>query len=380
MNQVGLIMAGGSGDRMRRSHTLVPKPLVPVCGVSLLERNLLSLLGAGVREIFVSAPCRFPEIARYVETRGSELGRALGARVSPLVENAPLGTIGCAALLRDRADEVLVVNADNLCGMRWNAFFHAHTRREAALTLASHTHGYRFPFGILEVEGDRIVAYHEKPLHYERTSSAISLLGRDALRALVPGEAASLPELVHRMLASGATVCSYDHDSPWIDVNDAEAVFQAELMLRRHPEALECFWSSPDIEVVGGLLWSKDHLLLEWRPHDALLHAGLWDTPGGKIEVGESADEAIARECEEELGVRLPWSERIAVFDDIDTASGLVVRHHVFRSQAAPEMLRPQSGFQLRAFALDQLAELDGLSPIVLRSLATIESQGLSRR
>lgn len=57
-------------------------------------------------------------------------------------------------------------------------------------------------------------------------------------------------------------------------------------------------------EVVAILLSnSAGHLLISKRPIGKVL-GGLWEFPGGKMEVGESPEEALLRECEEELGLR----------------------------------------------------------------------------
>lgn len=56
------------------------------------------------------------------------------------------------------------------------------------------------------------------------------------------------------------------------------------------------------IAVAGGLLWRGDRFLAARRPHRSP-QAGLWEFPGGKIEPGESPEEALVRELEEELGV-----------------------------------------------------------------------------
>jgi len=56
------------------------------------------------------------------------------------------------------------------------------------------------------------------------------------------------------------------------------------------------------IPVVTGIIRKGSQVLIGKRPPGHTL-AGLWEFPGGKIEIGESPEEALARELNEELGI-----------------------------------------------------------------------------
>jgi 8-oxo-dGTP diphosphatase len=56
------------------------------------------------------------------------------------------------------------------------------------------------------------------------------------------------------------------------------------------------------IPVSAGLLIKDNRVLIGQRPENHTL-AGLWEFPGGKIELGESPEQALARELNEELGI-----------------------------------------------------------------------------
>jgi 8-oxo-dGTP diphosphatase len=56
------------------------------------------------------------------------------------------------------------------------------------------------------------------------------------------------------------------------------------------------------IPVVAGLMRRQGKVLVGQRPEGASL-AGAWEFPGGKIELGEMPEEALARELKEELGI-----------------------------------------------------------------------------
>lgn len=61
---------------------------------------------------------------------------------------------------------------------------------------------------------------------------------------------------------------------------------------------------TPHVDVTCGLIWNeqRDQLLIAKRPDDKLL-GGLWEFPGGKVEDGETMEECLARELQEELGI-----------------------------------------------------------------------------
>lgn len=61
---------------------------------------------------------------------------------------------------------------------------------------------------------------------------------------------------------------------------------------------------SPVIDVVAALVWREGRLLVTQRPAGSHL-AGLWEFPGGKIERGETAEDALARELREELDLTI---------------------------------------------------------------------------
>lgn len=90
--------------------------------------------------------------------------------------------------------------------------------------------------------------------------------------------------------------------------------------------------------------WSTQAaLLLTRRPETLRNHAGQWALPGGRMEPGESAEEAALRELHEELGVRLVAQQVLGRLDDFATRSGFVITPVVVWAGEA-KTLAPHAG------------------------------------
>lgn len=228
---VALLMAGGRGTRMRESGVDVPKPLVIVRGRTLLEWNFRALVQHGVDEVVVSVSSPDDPVAVWILQNLLPLAAREKCRVEVLSEPRPLGNIGAAGLLHGRSGALLVVYADNLTTLNLRAVVAHHDASGAALTLACHEQPFRIPYGQLMVEGGRVTAYREKPHLPVTVCSAVSVLGPAATARCGGNRPTGLVDLTTALLDAGEHVSAFPHNSPWVDVNDAQGAAQAEAML-----------------------------------------------------------------------------------------------------------------------------------------------------
>lgn len=116
---------------------------------------------------------------------------------------------------------------------------------------------------------------------------------------------------------------------------------------------------------VGGLPayddWRDDAaLLLTRRAATLRQHAGQWALPGGRLDAGETPEEAALRELEEEVGLRLPAGTVLGRLDDFVTRSGYVITPVVVWAGAA-QALAPNPGevASIHRIPIDELMRTD---------------------
>jgi 8-oxo-dGTP diphosphatase len=106
--------------------------------------------------------------------------------------------------------------------------------------------------------------------------------------------------------------------------------------------------------IVVGAAIIEDGRLLAARRADPPELAGLWEFPGGKVEPGETEDEALIRECAEELGVEVVVGERIG--GDWPLANGYVMR--VLLATVVAGVPEAKEHLAVRWLALDELFDV----------------------
>lgn len=108
-------------------------------------------------------------------------------------------------------------------------------------------------------------------------------------------------------------------------------------------------------EVAAGVLVRDGKVLLCQRREDLAWHPGVWDVMGGHLEPGESAAQALARECEEELGVAVEDARALMSVSDDDVVLHLFL---VTRWVGEPRNAAVEEHTRIGWFSLPEIGNL----------------------
>ncbi|MHB8799687.1 MAG: nucleotidyltransferase family protein [Thermoanaerobaculia bacterium] len=209
-----VIMAGGRGERLRPLTDTVPKPMLPIAGRPILEWLVLHLVGFGIRRIQISVNYLGQVIERHFGD-----GEAFGCEIGYLREERPLGTGGSLSLLREKPNEpLLVMNGDLVTRFDVGEILDVHDQSGAAITLAVHEYRHTVPFGVVTVDGERVVGLREKPAETWLANAGIYVLEPSVVERVPSERVVHLPEFVEETLERGEHVVAYRLSGDWADV------------------------------------------------------------------------------------------------------------------------------------------------------------------
>lgn len=211
-NQV-VIMAGGRGSRLRPLTDEVPKPMLRVGGVPILEIIIRGYASQGFRNFTIVTGY----LGEHIEQHFAD-GSSLGVQISYFREAEPLGTAGALAKVVSAGTAPIVVsNADVLSSIDLGSMIDAHVSSGSALTIATRLERIRVPYGLLELDASTVVAWREKPELPVSVSAGIYVVNPTSVSLISHGHA-DVPDLVHQLLKAGQRVGAHEFEGLWVDV------------------------------------------------------------------------------------------------------------------------------------------------------------------
>lgn len=168
-----VIMAGGRGTRISELFPDIPKPLIPIDGVPVLEREICSLRDQGFTEIILTISYMGDKIKNYFGD-----GSRFGVCIQYYYEETPLGNAGALFKLKDQlTEDFLLLNADALFDVDFNRMVEYHHRYGGLVTLFTHPNSHPYDSGLLITDEKMSVQQwlakeDDRPIYYKNRVNA----------------------------------------------------------------------------------------------------------------------------------------------------------------------------------------------------------------
>jgi NDP-mannose synthase len=212
-----VILAGGRGTRLRPYTLTLPKPLVPLVDTPIVEIVIRKLANAGY-EVVTLAINHMGELIQAYFGNGERWG--LTAKYS--LEDEPPGTIAPLRLINDLPENFLVINADVLSDLDLSKFLSDHIETNAIFTIAATSREQVLDYGVLGIDGRRLVSFGEKPKIAQLVSMGIYAVNRRVLQYIPPKGPFGFDELMLKLIATDQPVNVVQHAGYWLDIGRPE--------------------------------------------------------------------------------------------------------------------------------------------------------------
>jgi NDP-sugar pyrophosphorylase family protein len=209
-----IILSGGKGVRLAPLTEVIPKPLVPIGGMPILEIVIRQLEAQGFRKITLAVGYMSELIKAFFQD-----GSRFGVKIDYSYEKEPLGTAGPLALIDRIDDTFLVMNADVLTNINYRELVSYHQAQKGVTTIATYERLTKIDLGVIIKNGDgRVVDYIEKPSYKHLVSMGIYVFEPQVLELIPKKVYLDFPDLVKRLLNESQAVHYYHFPGYWLDI------------------------------------------------------------------------------------------------------------------------------------------------------------------
>ena len=209
-----IILAGGKGVRLAPLTEVIPKPLVPIGGMPILEIVIRQLQRQGFRHITLAVGYMAELIQAYFQD-----GAKFGVKIDYSFEDTPLGTVGPLSLIKGLKDTFLLMNADVLSDINYTKLIDYHRAHKGIATIGAFERQVTIDLGVILSNGHcHVIDYVEKPTTSYLVSMGIYVFEPKILSYIGKETYLDFPDLIRILLQDGKKVNYYPFGGYWLDI------------------------------------------------------------------------------------------------------------------------------------------------------------------
>lgn len=233
-----VLMAGGRGTRISELFPDIPKPLIPIQGIPVLEREIISLRDQGFKDIILTVSYMAGKIMHHFGN-----GRKFRTHIEYFVEKEPLGNAGALFLLKEKLgdEDFLLLNADAVFDVDFNRMVAFHKAHGGLVTLFTHPNSHPYDSGLIIAGEDGkvekwLAKEDERPEFYKnRVNAGLHVISPKALELsgikkedIGDGRKVDLDRQILKPLCGTGTMFCYDSPEYVKDMGTPERFHQVE--------------------------------------------------------------------------------------------------------------------------------------------------------
>ncbi|KAI4443430.1 nucleotidyltransferase [Schaedlerella arabinosiphila] len=220
-----IVMAGGKGTRLYPYTKILPKPLIPIGDVPILERILDRFYQYGSEEFFLTVNYKKEMIKSYF----SDLKPLY--KIHYIEESVPLGTAGSIRLIKQTFDmPVMITNCDILIEADFKKVIDFHMESGNDMTIVSSLKNTPIPYGVLHTKEQGIItSMEEKPQLSYFINTGMYIVNPEFLEWIPENRVFHMIDLAEKMIKNNKKVGMYPiSENSFLDMGEFEEMKKME--------------------------------------------------------------------------------------------------------------------------------------------------------
>jgi len=217
-----VILAGGKGTRLRPYTNIIPKPLLPIDDMPILEIILKQLKKHEFTEVVITIGHLGEIIKAYFGD-----GKKFGLKIRYSLEEKPLGTVGALSIVDNLDDNFLVMNGDILCNIDFSSLYDFHMKNDRKITIVTYKKSIKLSLGVVKCEDSKLIDYIEKPEYKFDVSTGIYILNKKVVSLVPFNKYYDFPILIKDIIKE-ENINVYKFSGYWFDIGTPEDYNQAQ--------------------------------------------------------------------------------------------------------------------------------------------------------
>lgn len=220
---IGAILAGGYGKRLKPITDEIPKALISIKdGQTIMDRQIYDFRNMGIRDVYILSGYLGEKIEeRYGKSKD-------GMNFHYFREEKPMGTLYSIRNLFNNVwdHDIILRNGDTITDINFQRFMEF--SRDSPYRMIMFVSKMRSPFGIVEMFGDQIVTFKEKPLLDYFINSGLYYIKKEAKEFFFLNyHEKDIETTVFPKMALAKAIGAYSEDALWLGIDsekDLEAI------------------------------------------------------------------------------------------------------------------------------------------------------------
>ena len=215
LNTPIVIMAGGEGKRLLPHTTVIPKPLIPINGKSMIEHVIDRFRDYGFGKFIISLNYKSSLLRAFFSDSLKK------TNISFIHEKKPLGTAGSLKMLnKKKINNFFIVNCDSIVRCDYLSLYYYHYENNYDFTIVISKKKHVIPYGSCEITNSgRLKKIHEKPKIDFLANTGVYVAKSKILNLISTNEAMDMNELIEKLLKKKYKVGVFPiHETEWQDL------------------------------------------------------------------------------------------------------------------------------------------------------------------